>query len=169
MDTLKRIYNYVNEKLDIDIKEDTRKREYAAGRALFYGLAKSLTKETLGTIGNYLGRDHTTVIHGIKNILPIIDKNLVANAYTYFENTEALPDNFFKKLQLDNNKLKYKLEKAEKVIKKMPSLIKISEILEELDENQCTKLVERMEASAYMIKKEKHYNLEPKQMEGAIR
>jgi len=51
----------------------------------------------------------------------------------------------------------------------MPSLIKISEILEELDENQCTKLVERMEASAYMIKKEKHYNLEPKQMEGAIR
>lgn len=169
MDTLKNIYKYVNKKLDIDIKEDTRKRKYAEGRALYYGLAKSLTKETLGTIGNYLGRDHTTVIHGIKNILPIIDKNLVTNAYTHFENIEALPDNFFKKLQLDNNKLRYKLDKAEKVIGKMPSLIKISELLEELDDNQCAILVERMEASAYMLKKEKHYDLEPKQMEGAIK
>lgn len=169
MDTLKTIYKYVNNQLNIDIKEDTRKRKYSEGRALFYGLSKSLTKETLGTIGNYLGRDHTTVIHGIKNILPIIDKNLVTKAYTHFENIEALPDNFFKKLQLDNNKLKYKLDKAEKIIKKMPSLIKISEILEELDDNQCAILVKRMEASAYMIKKEKHYNLEPKQMEGAIR
>lgn len=70
------IKSEITEALNIDISKKTRKREYAEARALYYVLCRKYTIYSLKKIGEEVNRDHASVIHGINNIFPLIDKSL---------------------------------------------------------------------------------------------
>jgi chromosomal replication initiation ATPase DnaA len=62
------IRNKVEEELNIDLENICRRREYVYARALYFGLCKELTKDSLDFIGSTLDKNHATVLHNINNI-----------------------------------------------------------------------------------------------------
>jgi len=67
---LKKILEDVSDKTGIAIetlKSDWRKREVVDARFLYYRLAKERTKESLARIGEYVNKNHTTVLFGLKH------------------------------------------------------------------------------------------------------
>ena len=67
--TLDGILARVSERTGIpitDLKNRNRKREIVDARFVYYRRAKEKTKHSLAEIGKIVHRDHTTVLHGIK-------------------------------------------------------------------------------------------------------
>jgi hypothetical protein len=63
-----KIIELINQELSVDITQECRKREIIEARALyFYVIKKLYPKKPLKKIGTVLGKDHTTVIHALKN------------------------------------------------------------------------------------------------------
>ena len=61
------ILREVNDKLNIDIKSETRRRKYVYGRMLFFKLAKDFNPYMSTTqIGRFINKDHATVLHSLK-------------------------------------------------------------------------------------------------------
>jgi len=69
LETLQKV---IESRLDIKLNKNTRKKEYIFARALFYALAYDGKRFTYSTIGKYMGKDHATVLHSIKNVFPQI-------------------------------------------------------------------------------------------------
>jgi hypothetical protein len=65
---LKEIMNYVIDQTGLDIRDNTRKREYVYARSLYYKLSRECTAFPLSEIGEVVGRDHAGVIHSINNV-----------------------------------------------------------------------------------------------------
>lgn len=69
-----------------------RKRELVDARFIYFYLAKILTNKPLNTIGAVVKRDHSTVIHGLKEVENLkILKNKVDNIlrlFNYENNTQ---------------------------------------------------------------------------------
>lgn len=89
------ILNEVNEFLNIDIRKQTRKREYVYGRFLFYKLAKELNPFCSSVvIGRFLGKDHATVLYGnnqLKNIIKFKqDYELINSYYTLLSKLKSI-------------------------------------------------------------------------------
>jgi len=63
LDTLKRI---ADQSFNIDIAKDTREELYIIARAAYYNAARKKTKYSLRIIGLLVGKDHASVLHGIK-------------------------------------------------------------------------------------------------------
>jgi len=72
----RQIRKIVEDNVNFDLSVDGRKRKESDARALFYKLCREYTNDTYETIGEELNRDHTTVIHGVKNIFPVTDQVL---------------------------------------------------------------------------------------------
>ena len=72
----RQIRKIVEDNVNFDLSIDGRKRKESDARALFYKLCREYTNDTYETIGEELNRDHTTVIHGVKNIFPVTDQVL---------------------------------------------------------------------------------------------
>jgi len=74
------IANAVNAATNFDIQERTklRSRERVMARQLFFFLCRKYTRHTLKSLGKYIGgKDHTTVVHGVrvyKNLLTTNDQ-----------------------------------------------------------------------------------------------
>jgi hypothetical protein len=51
------------------LKGKTRKREIVDARYVYFRRAKEMTKASLAMIGSYVGKDHATVMHGIKEAM----------------------------------------------------------------------------------------------------
>ena len=83
---LKQIIEYVNLNLKIDIGSDTRKREYVEGRSLYYTLAKKHTMFSDQEIGERIGKNHATVLHGRKKVFThaLKENKLIKKAYDTF-------------------------------------------------------------------------------------
>lgn len=62
-------------KLSVDaISTKSRKLEVVQARQIAMYLSKNLTKNSLSTIGNYIGqRDHATVLHACKKVMDLMD------------------------------------------------------------------------------------------------
>ena len=62
-------------KLSVDaISTKSRKLEVVQARQIAMYLSKNLTKNSLSTIGNYIGqRDHATVLHACKKVIDLMD------------------------------------------------------------------------------------------------
>lgn len=59
------IIDTLQNKTGLDIRKRTQRREYFLTRAIYYKLAKEYTFHSLSKIGNEVGKDHATVLHGI--------------------------------------------------------------------------------------------------------
>lgn len=63
-----KIIELINQELGLDITQECRKRDIIEARALYFYVIKQLyPKKPLKKIGATLGKDHTTVIHALKN------------------------------------------------------------------------------------------------------
>jgi len=67
MQKLEEIIHLVSQRIGLDIKKPSRKREYVMGRAIYYKLAKDdFSLGTYSSIGAQVNKDHGTVLHGLK-------------------------------------------------------------------------------------------------------
>lgn len=71
---LERVKYLVETVFEKDLTKRCRKREYVYPRFIFYKIAKEKVKASLTEIGNFIGYDHASVIHGIANIDYVLKK-----------------------------------------------------------------------------------------------
>jgi len=62
------IKEIVEKYYQLDITKLTRKREYVEARAVYYNLVRDNTRMSLSAIGKSMGKDHSTVLHFIKQL-----------------------------------------------------------------------------------------------------
>jgi len=94
---LRKIYKFVNEKLNLDIGTNLSNRMFTDGRAVYYIIAKrKFPRYSDKTIGSLFGKNRATVINGMKTYC------------TNLENNPTYSDIF--KEYTDPNFLKYKKE-----------------------------------------------------------
>ena len=62
------IKEIVDNYFELNLKRNTRKRNYVEARAIFYKLCREFTKLSLEQIGQQVNRDHASVLHGIKSL-----------------------------------------------------------------------------------------------------
>jgi hypothetical protein len=122
MEILDEIYNYVNSVYGIDIKENTRKTEYSDGRALFSVIVRKKTNFTYQCIGDYLNKNHATIIHSVKNVSHYLDKEVVAEALNHFGLKDEMPRDTIAYLQERTKQLSEQLEQKTEVLRMMPKL-----------------------------------------------
>ena len=89
---LDELIDYVNATLGLDIRQDTRKREFVDARAFYYELARRLTNNSLHKIGSSLNKDHSTVVYNLNNVVmhlnqEKINKSLSELGYKNKKNT----------------------------------------------------------------------------------
>src|SRR5690554_4895536 len=106
-----------------DISKITRKRPYPEARAAFCGGAKeTMPKVTYARIGNYIGRDHSTAIQGIKKLkdtyilyreFRILYQKVMDRAVIEVGNNEGRGLSEVEILRQENEELKRKLEKCD--------------------------------------------------------
>lgn len=63
---LEQLANFVSAKLEIDIRNNTRKQEYIIARCIYYKLAREFKMGSLTAIGRVLGKGHATVLNSLK-------------------------------------------------------------------------------------------------------
>lgn len=122
MEILDEIYNYVNNVYGIDIKEKTRKTEYSDGRALFSLIVRKKTNLTYQCIGDYLNKNHATVMHSVKNVSHYLDKEVIAEALNHFGLKDEMPRDTIAYLQERTKQLSEQLEQKTEVLRMMPKL-----------------------------------------------
>ena len=61
----------------VDLLSKTRRREVSDMRQFTFWSIRSTTKLSLGAIGGIFGRDHATVIHGIRNFEALIHSDKI--------------------------------------------------------------------------------------------
>jgi len=62
------IKEIVDNYFELNLKRNTRKRNYVEARAIFYKLCREFTKLSLEQIGQQVNRDHASVLHGIRSL-----------------------------------------------------------------------------------------------------
>ena len=104
------IKHFVEAELKINISRNTRKREYVYARAIFFKLCKEFSHQTLSKIGEFVGRDHASVIHGLYVFDVIaLHKDSILNSYTKIRNEifEETEDDLRKYNRENYYKIKY--------------------------------------------------------------
>ena len=104
------IKHFVENELKINISRNTRKREYVYARAIFFKLCKEFSHQTLSNIGEFVGRDHASVIHGLYVFDVIaLHKDSILNSYTKIRNEifEETEDDLRKYNRENYYKIKY--------------------------------------------------------------
>ena len=105
------IKHFVENELKLNISRNTRKREYVYARAIFFKLCKEFSHQTLSNIGEFVGRDHASVIHGLYVFDVIaLHKDSILNSYTKIRNKifEETEDDLRKYNRENYYKIKYK-------------------------------------------------------------
>ena len=121
-ETLEKIIEYTNEVFKIDIRNQTRKRNYVEARAFYYELARKITNYTLKDIGKPLGKDHATVLYGLMNIVQFLDEKEIQKGFVKFSWFDEEDKLSFSYLYKRNKELKKELNKKNAVLSLMPQL-----------------------------------------------
>ena len=79
------IIDTLQNKTGLNIRKRTQKREYFLARAIYYKLAKEYTFCSLSKIGAEVGKDHATVLHGIKKF-DLEMKRYYPELYSLYDN-----------------------------------------------------------------------------------
>lgn len=124
---LKRIVYLVNEAFNVDIMIKSRKRDVVMARAVYYWVAKNTTSHSLTTIGEFVNKDHATVIYSLNSI-----EDWILYDKFYKRKVNLIKKNVFNRLTLkefEQKKLneKYKLLKIARQLlsKRIENLTKV--------------------------------------------
>jgi hypothetical protein len=87
---LQEVIQFIQEKMEVDLQVDTRKRESVYARAIYFKVTRELfPRKSLEHIGSLVGRDHASVLHGINKVFPMI-KLYEPTVYEVYEDTRAM-------------------------------------------------------------------------------
>tara|TARA_R110000822_G_scaffold75758_4_gene182242 strand:- start:4530 stop:5105 length:576 start_codon:yes stop_codon:yes gene_type:complete len=90
MDKLEVIREATKMSLEVDITIVSRNRHIILARQIYYKLCRDLTKESLDRIGEVVGKDHATVMWGLKGFdVDIIHREQYYRTYQYLKRTLA--------------------------------------------------------------------------------
>ena len=118
MKTLKTIKQFIDKEAGYDISIKLRNAEAVNFRTLYCKLAIETTKETLGTIGEEIKRDHATVIHSRKLFDEIMSIEKYREIYyDYRKNILGLLEKESYKDEKQYNQLKDKFNNAIMLLK----------------------------------------------------
>ena len=92
MINVKFIRSIVEQVTELDLSNGNRKRDYSDARAIYYKICRDMTKSTIEYIGKEVGRDHATVLHGIKNVFPVVDKQLYIEVMNKINSTSPVTE-----------------------------------------------------------------------------
>ena len=73
--TLPQLIEFINQLCDVDITQKTKQRQVILARFLYYALSKEIGY-SLHQIGDSLKFDHTTVLHGSRQVYNTQDKEM---------------------------------------------------------------------------------------------
>ena len=109
----------INRALKIDIKSKSRKREIVYARFIFYNKLRNSKERyySFQNIGDFLGKDHATIIHGLKqyDILKEYDdfKDILKKVDIEIERSGGFATNKLEKLFTNHFEIiRYNNEKA---------------------------------------------------------
>tara|TARA_R110000772_G_scaffold36098_4_gene86664 strand:+ start:13541 stop:14101 length:561 start_codon:yes stop_codon:yes gene_type:complete len=101
----------------LDLKKKTREQEYVFGRSFYYYMAREKTNYSLQKIADLVGRNHATVVHGLKiyrynlrdaRALELERRlNCILPSFTDLKNTDSELNYLYSR----NNRLEYLLIK----------------------------------------------------------
>ena len=131
---LEKIIDYTNIVFKLDIRNQTRKREYVEARAFYYELARKITIHSLAEIGKPLGKDHATVIHGLRNVTCFLDEKKLQKAFVDFQSFDKKDTKSYSYIYYQNKELQMELNKKNAVLSLMPKLEAIYEKMNVDDE-----------------------------------
>lgn len=87
---LQEVIQFIQEKMEVDLQENSRKRENVYARAIYFKVTRELfPRKSLDLIGSLVGRDHASVLHGINKVFPMI-KLYEPTVYEVYEDTRAM-------------------------------------------------------------------------------
>lgn len=104
------IKHFVENELEVNISMNTRKREYVYARAIFFKLCREFSHQTLSKIGEFVGRDHASVMHGLYVFdVIVLHNDSILNSYTKVRNKifEETEDGLSKYNRENYYKIKY--------------------------------------------------------------
>lgn len=81
--TIDKIRELVEHETGYDLTNTKRTTEYVYMRAMYYKLCREYTLHSLNTIGKSVGKNHATVLHGLKLFDNWIDKHEKSYIDTY--------------------------------------------------------------------------------------
>ena len=126
----KELKKVIQEITGVDINEVSRKREIIEARAVYYKILKQIDKKkSLKSIGASVGKDHTTVLHSLKNYdmfeqfnptLKLFKKQILQRL-NYASPEQVLDmskDEYIQSLQLDIMKLNDEIANLQETINK---------------------------------------------------
>lgn len=100
---MKTIQKLVEKETGLKLNAKTRGRDYVYARAIYFKLCRERTNKNLTEIGNTVGKDHTSVLHALKNVWPIVmayDENFAMTYNSIAEDESILPcEERYKKLR----------------------------------------------------------------------
>ena len=100
--TLDYLIGVCNAVCGLNIRDKTRKREFAYSRILYYGLCRKCTNYSLKSIGMSIGKDHSTVLHGLK----WLDINVINNTDGMFSEKWIRANDVVRNIMSNNSYLK---------------------------------------------------------------
>ena len=139
--TKEQIKKLVIENTGIDIDNPVRKRPFVEARAIYYKLLREYTLLSLVEIGDYVKKNHATVIHGIKNLDSWckLDINLKNKYLNIRSGLDVLKEN----IELDNADVEKIVDRYIKLKQKASKLIESNKELLEQVKNITNKYNER--------------------------
>ena len=165
---LETIKDYIEANIKVSLKKKTRARDMCYARAVYYKLAKRYTVQSLSSIGKLVGRDHATVLHGLKLFdeavmysepLKIVYDSFSINVEN--KNLEDADSNMLdiKNLAEQNKRLKRKVFKQNleiDILKKQKieptnKTEKFIDLINSVDEDKLDMLYTRLDAIVKMI------------------
>lgn len=150
--TKEQIKKLVIENTGIDIDNPVRKRAFVEARAIYYKLLREYTSLSLSEIGNYVKKDHATVIHGIKNLNDWCDVDIgLKNKYL---NIRSGLDVIKENVEIDNADVEKIVDKYIKLKQKTSKLIESNkELLEQIKKltNKYNEREKQLKKNGYII------------------
>ena len=150
--TKEQIKKLVIENTGIDIDNPVRKRAFVEARAIYYKLLREYTSLSLSEIGKYVKKDHTTVIHGIKNLNDWCDVDIgLKNKYL---NIRSALDVIKENVKIDNADVEKIVDRYIKLKQKASKLIESNkELLEQLKDitNKYNEREKQLKKNGYIV------------------
>lgn len=70
---MRKIRNKVEKYFNVNIAEKTRRFDVVFARGCYFKLCRELTKNSFKKIGDSVGKNHATVIHGIRTVNDLVE------------------------------------------------------------------------------------------------
>lgn len=115
LEQLKELKDRIEYEFDVDLGTRERSRKMAYLRGVFFSVAYETLKLPLYTIGSVVNRNHSTVIHSLRNIVPSLEMTepVLAEYRNELRLWMLAPDKEIQEIKLEIKRLNKKLKTLE--------------------------------------------------------